>query len=65
MTWSEDEMIVDRRGLPLPNDLQPGEYDIRVGMYVPASGERLPVLDASGSLLGDSLSLGHLEVAPP
>jgi hypothetical protein len=65
MTWSEDEMIVDRRGLPLPNNLQPGEYDIRVGMYVPASGERLPVLDASGSLLGDSLSLGHLEVAPP
>lgn len=64
-TWAEDEMIIDRRGLPLPNDLQPGEYDIRLGMYLPASGERLPVRDASGSLLGDSLSLGHLEVASP
>jgi 4-amino-4-deoxy-L-arabinose transferase-like glycosyltransferase len=63
-SWAEDETIVDRRGLPLPDELQPGEYELRLGMYLSASGERLPVRDANGTVLGDSLSLGHLTVAP-
>lgn len=64
-SWTGDETIVDRRGLPLPDELQPGEYDLRLGMYLPASGERLPVRDANGNVLGDSLSLGQLKVTPP
>lgn len=64
-SWARDEILVDRRGMPLPNDLQPGEYNLRLGMYLPASGERLAVRDARESPLGDSLSLGLLEVTPP
>jgi 4-amino-4-deoxy-L-arabinose transferase-like glycosyltransferase len=63
-SWAGDEIIVDRRGLPLPDELRPGEYDLWLGMYLPASGERLPVRDANGDVVGDSLSLGHLTVTP-
>lgn len=63
--WSEDEALVDRHGLLLPDGLPPGEYDLRVGMYQPAGGARLTVRDAEGTAVGDSLSLGRLEVTLP
>ena len=34
-----------------------GEYPLVVGLYHPVTGERLPVLDAQGQPLGDSLTL--------
>ena len=63
--WGEGEEIVDRRGLPLPDLLPPGEYELRVGMYLPATGERLLLIGTGGELLGDSLSLGKVQVASP
>ena len=38
----------------------PGVYVLRVGFYDPATGERLPVFDADGNALGDSLKLAEL-----
>jgi hypothetical protein len=64
-SWSVGELIADRRGLLLPGDLPPGEYGLRVGIYLPASGERLPVVDGDGNKAGDSLPLGHLAVTAP
>jgi 4-amino-4-deoxy-L-arabinose transferase-like glycosyltransferase len=61
-SWGEGQVIVDRHGLLLPGDLPPGEYDLLVGLYLPATGYRLPVWDAAGNPLGDGLSLGQLEV---
>jgi 4-amino-4-deoxy-L-arabinose transferase-like glycosyltransferase len=60
--WREGETIVDRHGLLLPDDLPPGKYELHMGLYLPATGERLPVRDAKGNVLGDSLSLGWLQV---
>jgi 4-amino-4-deoxy-L-arabinose transferase-like glycosyltransferase len=62
--WEAGEEIVDRHGLLLPDGLAAGEYELRMGMYVPASGERLLASSANGQRLGDSLSLGWVEVAP-
>jgi 4-amino-4-deoxy-L-arabinose transferase-like glycosyltransferase len=59
--WREGEVIVDRHGLLLPGDLPPGEYALQLGLYLPATGERLSVNDAEGTS-GDSLSLGQLEI---
>jgi hypothetical protein len=51
--WDAGEVVVDERILLLPPDLTPGLYSLWVGLYLPASGERLPV--AGG---GDSVKLG-------
>ncbi len=41
--WGAGETIVDRHGLWLPAETAPGAYTLRVGLYLPASGERLPL----------------------
>jgi hypothetical protein len=61
-SWGEGEVIVDRHGVLLGDELAPGTYELRVGMYLPATGARLPVQDTEGKPLGDSLSLETVEV---
>jgi hypothetical protein len=56
--WDVDEVLADEHPLSLPPDLPAGDYQLRVGLYLPETGERLPV---EGS--GDSLELGPVEVA--
>jgi hypothetical protein len=56
-TWDAGEVVVDGHVLPLPQDLTPGLYSLRVGLYLPASGERLPVADG-----GDSVKLGSVRL---
>jgi hypothetical protein len=64
-SWQEGEIVVDRHGLGLPTGLPPGEYDLYVGLYQPATGDRLPVLNTAGEVLGDSVLLQRLEVGGP
>lgn len=40
-TWEVGQVIIDRHGLWLPPDIPPGPYILRVGLYQPATGERL------------------------
>jgi 4-amino-4-deoxy-L-arabinose transferase-like glycosyltransferase len=61
-TWAVGEPIKDRVGLLLPADVPPGLYELVVGMYDPATLERLPVRDADGNVAGDSILLGPVEV---
>ncbi|MCB0197277.1 MAG: glycosyltransferase family 39 protein [Anaerolineae bacterium] len=41
--WDTGETIIDTRPLP---DLPPDQYTLRLGLYNPATGERLPVANA-------------------
>ena len=41
-SWQIDALYIDRRQLILPTDLEPDTYLIRLGLYSPSSGERLP-----------------------
>ncbi len=59
--WSVGERITDRHGVYLPPDLPPGRYWLKVGMYRPDTGERLP-LSLDETPAGDSLELGELVV---
>ncbi len=52
--WQAGEVIQDRYGLLLPGDIPPGEYEIEVGMYDPATGTRLPIVDAQGNRVADA-----------
>jgi hypothetical protein len=49
--WWEGEIIRDQYDLTIPLEAPPGEYQIKVGMYMAGTGERLPVLNADGQVL--------------
>jgi 4-amino-4-deoxy-L-arabinose transferase-like glycosyltransferase len=63
--WNVGERVVDPRLLALPGDVPPGEYELLTGIYLLATGDRLPLLDENGLVLGDSISLGHITVTVP
>lgn len=58
--WAADEIIVDRHGLFLPDDLSAGEYKLYVGMYLPDTGERLATTTGQ-----DAILLTNLRVKAP
>ncbi len=58
-TWQPGEEIVDRYGLPLPQDLAQGRYTLAVGLYDPVTGQRLPVSAGPASF---AIELGPVEV---
>ena len=61
--WLASDIVPDERHLVLPPELPPGEYELRVGLYLPQTGERLPVRQADGLLQTDgSLRLRTLTV---
>jgi 4-amino-4-deoxy-L-arabinose transferase-like glycosyltransferase len=41
--WEPGVEVVDRFAVTLPADLPPGRYEVRVGIYHPGNGLRLPV----------------------
>ncbi|RIK12011.1 MAG: hypothetical protein DCC51_17080, partial [Anaerolineae bacterium] len=56
--WTPGEVILERLDLPVPPGTPPGEdglYGLRIGRFDPATGERLPHIDAAGAFAGDSL----------
>jgi 4-amino-4-deoxy-L-arabinose transferase-like glycosyltransferase len=63
--WLAGETLPDRRALDLPVDLAPGRYRLVVGLYEPASGDRLPVTAAGGGSLGEALTLDYVRVLAP
>jgi len=54
--WDRGEVVADEHILDLPADLPAGRYRLRVGWYLPASGDRLPVVGD-----GDSVELEVVE----
>jgi len=60
--WAPGEYLCDGVTLALPPDLAPGRYDLIAGLYDEASSSRLPVLDAAGQSLGDSLLLQQISL---
>jgi len=63
-SWQVGEAIVDNYSISLEAGAPPGEYGIEVGLYDPATGERLQVQSA-GNTTADHLILAHLTVGGP
>lgn len=59
--WQAGEFIIDDRRLVVPLNTPSGRYELRVGLFEPVSGERLPVT-RDGTLLGDSILLNVIEI---
>jgi hypothetical protein len=62
-TWEVGEAIVDRYGVLLPGDLPPGRYQVVVGLYDPATGERSPVTVDAVVSSDDTYEIGSIFVA--
>ncbi len=61
--WLPGEIISDTHALALPATLLPGRYTLRLGLYDPASGERLPI-SSERPITDRALQLATFEVAP-
>jgi hypothetical protein len=46
--WEKDEVVSDEIALAL-SDVQPGAYQVTIGVYDPETGARLPVTGAAGT----------------
>jgi len=64
-SWQVGETVDDRHGLLIPPGTPPGEYRLVAGMYLSATGERLPVLDGQGEAGEDSVFLAMIQVVAP
>ena len=60
--WQPGEVIIQRVNVPVPPGTPPGLYRLRVGLFAPATGERLPRLDANGRYAGDSFIIENTAV---
>lgn len=61
MLWQPGQIVADRLAIRLPPDIPPGEYEIRAGIYHPASGLRLLAASDSGAA-NDHVVIGRLVV---
>ena len=58
--WGVGEGVRDRHTLTIPANLSPGNYAIEIGMYLPATGARLPMETALGG--ADKIVLTQVSV---
>jgi hypothetical protein len=63
-SWRVGEIIVDKYGITLDTGIPSGRYAIEIGLYEPATGERLSVLDGDGNAAADHLILTYVQVEP-
>ena len=62
--WEPDRLVADEYDIILRADAPPGEYVLRVGMYVAPDGPRLPAANATGQSLGDNIPLTTVRIDP-
>ncbi len=62
-SWQPGQPVVDRFAILIPPEAPPSEVEIRVGIYAPDSGLRLPVISGIGAG-GDYAVIGHLTILP-
>lgn len=54
--WRPGETLLDWWEVPIPADIPAGPVELRIGLYDPLSGERLPVV-VDGQPAGDALTI--------
>ncbi|MGH2460653.1 MAG: ArnT family glycosyltransferase [Chloroflexota bacterium] len=62
--WDSGETIADPHLLSLGKNLPDGNYSLEVGLYQPAIGQRLPMVDGSGHPISSRILLPGIVVQP-
>lgn len=60
--WPLDKYVPDIHRLSLPENLEPGEYKVLVGLWVQSDGWRLAVFDEDGRATGDRAEITTVSV---
>jgi|GEM_PF-566648 hypothetical protein len=55
--WNPGELLRDEHILTVDAQAPPGDYRLAIGLYDPATLQRLPVFDAQGRLVGEAVLL--------
>jgi len=55
--WPLDKYVWDDHRLSIRPDTPPGDYHLSVGLYTLGDGQRAPVFDNNGQIIGDSVTL--------
>ncbi|HSD83312.1 MAG TPA: 6-pyruvoyl-tetrahydropterin synthase-related protein [Anaerolineae bacterium] len=64
--WPLDKFVWDDHRLPVLPGTPPGEYRLSVGLYDLGSGQRAPLFDKRGRIVGDNVVLDTIvRVVPP
>ncbi len=61
-TWTLQERVVDAVQLFLPAGIPTGRYQLEVGLYNAASGQRIGIVDSTGVLIGDRILVDPLSI---
>jgi hypothetical protein len=62
--WEPGQPIHDPYTVAVPADAPAGPYQVEVGLYLLATGERLPVLNEAGEVIDDRVLLPGLTISP-
>ncbi|MCL5995194.1 MAG: glycosyltransferase family 39 protein [Chloroflexi bacterium] len=60
--WQQGEVVTDPHWVALPDNLKPGVYQVRVGVYDRTSGTRRSIDDPLNDAAGNSLMLHWFEI---
>jgi hypothetical protein len=63
--WVEGEVIADEYEITVDPQTPAGDYQLQIGMYDPASGARLPILDEKEKVQSDRILLKRITVEEP
>jgi len=61
--WEKGEVLADEYLVQVAPEAPPGNYRLLVGMYLPFSGQRLPVIGEGGKARGDAIALAEVQVS--
>lgn len=60
--WTPGDWLTDPHQCTIDPEAPEGTYQLEVGLYDPATGQRLPIIGADGQIQGDSINLATITV---
>ncbi len=63
--WEAGDVAVGHYRIPLDAEAPAGEFPLIFGLYGREDGDRLPIFDGDGNLLGDMLNLSRITLLTP
>lgn len=60
--WDEGEVIVDVRHFEVNRTTTPGTYHLAIGLYDPSGDQRLAVVDESGRVVADHVTIPNVRI---
>ncbi len=61
-TWRADERIVDAVQVPVGSEVRAGRYKVEVGLYNAGTGQRVGIVDATGTVVTDRILIEPVSV---